>query len=292
MPSISARLLILALLSSLSGCAWFAPPANNAMASLLQPAQMTPGSAVLEVLSVRLPPGEPDLDRRIWEEVDEQHFPIEVRRQLEKSGFRAGVLAGQLPPVLSRLLDLKGKPSAGGEVQHVKITDLATPSRVSSQHMQTHAGQRYEVTASGLIEKMPILVSEAGEIRGVTYEQAQGIFAMHVNPQPDGRVELELIPEIHHGETKQHWVGDQSMFRLETGRPKRAFEELKLTAVMSPGAMLLLGSQPNRQGSLGHYFFLENNGRDDRFDQKLILIRLCQTQHDDLVSPAPLRLKQ
>jgi hypothetical protein len=292
MPSISARLLILALLSSLSGCAWFAPPANNAMTSLLQPAQMTPGSAVLDVLSVRLPPGEPDLDRRIWEEVDEQHFPIEVRRQLEKSGFRAGVLAGQLPPVLSRLLDLKGKPGVGGEVQQVKITDLATPSRVSSQHMQTRAGQRYEVTASGLIEKMPILVSEAGEIRGVTYEQAQGIFAMHVNPQPDGRVELELVPEIHHGETKQHWVGDQSMFRLETGRPKRAFEELKLTAAMSPGAMLLLGSQPNRQGSLGHYFCLESNGRDDRLEQKLILIRLCQTQHDDLVSPAPLRLKQ
>src|SRR5208283_138437 len=122
---------------------------------------------IIEVLSVRLPPGEPDLDRQIWEEVDEQHFPIEVRRQLEKNGFRAGVLAGQIPPALSHLLDWKGKPSSGGEVQRVKISDLVTPSRVSSQHMQTRAGQRYEIASSGVIEKMPILMSENGEIRGL-----------------------------------------------------------------------------------------------------------------------------
>ncbi len=195
-----------------------------------------------------------------------------------------------MPPALSRLLDLKGKPGATDGVQQVKIADLVTPSRVSAQHLQTSPGHRSEIAASGLIEKMPILVSEGGEIRGLTYEQAQGVFALQVAPQPDGRVQLELVPEIHHGENRQRWVGDQSMWRLETGRAKRAFEELKLTAVLSPGAMLLLGSQPNRQGSLGHYFFLESDGRDDRLEQKLILVRLCQTQHDDLVSPAPLRL--
>ena len=275
----------------MAGCAWIAPQTNKPTASILQPTQMAPGCAVIEVFSIRLPPGEPNLSNRVWEVADEQHFPIEVRRNLEKNGFRAGILVGQIPPSLSCLLDLKEKPSAAGEVQQVKVADLATPARVSSQHMQTRAGQRYEIATSGVIEKMPILVSEAGEIRGLTYEQAQGIFALHVAPQPDGRVQLEFVPEVHHGQNRQHWVGDQSIFRLETGRSKRAFEELKLTAVMDPGAMLLLGSQPNRPGSLGHYFFLESNDRDDRLDQKLILVRLCQTQHDDLVSPEPLRLK-
>ena len=78
---------------------------------------------------------------------------------------------------------------------------------------------------------------------------------------------------------------------METARPRRAFDELKLTASLGPGGMLLLGSQPNRQGSLGHYFFLENDGRDDRFEGKLILIRVSQTQHNDLVSPGPLPIK-
>ncbi|MEI8376566.1 MAG: hypothetical protein WCJ35_27430 [Planctomycetota bacterium] len=292
MPLLSTRLLLLFLALSIAGCAWMTPQTNQSTASILQPTQMAPGSAVIEVFSICLPPGDADLRNRVWDEVDEQHFPSEVRRKLEKNGFRAGILAGQIPPSLLGLMELKGKPSAGGEVQQVKIADLATPSRVSCQRLQTHAGQRYEIAASGMIEKMPILVSELGEIRGVTYEQAQGIFALHTAPQPDGRVQFELVPEIHHGQNRQRWVGDQAIFRLETGRPKRAFEELKLTAVMGPGAVLLLGSRPNRPGSLGHYFFLESNGRDDRLDQKLILVRLCQTQHDDLVSPGPLRLRQ
>ena len=123
---------------------------------------MAPGSAAIEVFSIRLPPGEPDLTSRIWEEVDEQHFPIELRRKL---GRTASARDSRRPDAAVPLapMELKGKPSAGGEVQHVKVTDLVTPSRVSSQHLQTRAGQRYEIAASGVIEKMPILVSEAGE---------------------------------------------------------------------------------------------------------------------------------
>jgi hypothetical protein len=288
--SASPRLLLLFVLCA-PGCALYTPAVNPETGQILQPTQMPPGSMALEVVSVCLPPDNPQLASRVWDEVDEQNFPVEVRRQLEKNGFRAGVLAGQIPPALSQLLDFKGKPSPGGAVQHVNIADLANPPHVSTEHMQTHAGQRYEIATSSVLDKMPILASEAGELHGLTYEQAQGIFDLHVTPQPDGRVELELIPEVHHGQTRQHWVGDQSIFRLETGRPKRAFDDLKLTATLGPGAMLLLSSLPNRQGSLGHYFFLESNNRDDRFDQKLILIRVCQTQHDDLVSPGPLPLK-
>ena len=287
----SARLLLFSLVLSTAGCAWLAPETKNSTATILQPTRMTPGSAVIEVFSIRLPPGNPELIGRIWEEVDEQHFPSEIRRKLEKNGFRAGILGGQIPPTLSKLMDLKGKPAAGGEVQQVNIADLLTPSRVTSQHLQTHAGQRYEIATSGVIEKMPILLSESGETRGLIYEQAQGIFALHVTPESDGRVRVELVPEVHYGETRQRYVADQAIFRCEPGRPKRAFEEMKLTALMGPGAMLLLGSQPKREGSLGHYFFLESNGRDDQLDQKLTLIRLCQTQHDDLVSPGPLRLR-
>jgi hypothetical protein len=293
MHSISApaRFLLTAFALFVSGCALYNPVVSPTTGKILQPTLMPPGTVALEVFSICLPPDSPNLVKSIWAEVDEQDFPVDVRRQLEKNGFRAGVLAGEIPPSLSQLLDLKQAPSASGEVQHVNIADLASPASVTTQHMQTRAGQRYEIAASSVLDKMPIFASDAGEIHGQIYEQAQGVFALHVTPDPDGRVELELVPEVHHGQTKQHWVGDQSMFRVETSRPKRAFDELKLTATLGPGAMLLLGSRPERQGSLGHYFFLESNGSDDRFGEKLILVRVCQTQHNDLVSPGPLPLK-
>jgi hypothetical protein len=291
MQSASARLLLVLFALGGSGCALYNPVVNPVTGKILQPQLMPPGSVAVEVFSICLPPDNPELAARVWEEVDEQDFPVEVRRRLEKNGFRMGILAGQIPPALSQLLELKGKPGAGGDVQRVNVAELATPARVTIQHMQTQAGQRYEIAASSVLDKMPVLAAEAGEIHGLTYEQAQGIFAMHVTPQPDGRVELELTPEVHHGQAKQHRVGDQAFFRWEIGRPKRAFDDLKLTATLGPGAMLLLSSRPNRQGSLGHYFFQESNGQDDRFDQKLVLVRICQTQHNDLVLPGPLPIK-
>ena len=118
----------------------------------------------------------------------------------------AGTLAGQIPPAISQLLDFKGKTVAAGEVQHVNVADLAVPARVTTEHMQTHAGQRYEIAASSILDRMPILTSDAGGVHGQPYDQAQGIFAMQVAPLPDGRVELELVPEVHHGQARQHWV--------------------------------------------------------------------------------------
>ena len=104
-------------------------------------------------------------------------------------------------------------------------------------------------------------------------------------PQSDGRVRIELTPELHHDHARQQWVGDQAMWRLEASRPKRVFDDLRISAVLSSGSMLLLGSQPDRAGSLGHSFFMEGAGQDNRMEQKLLLVRLCQTQHDDLIVP-------
>jgi hypothetical protein len=45
---------------------------------------------------------------------------------------------------------------------------------------------------------------------------------------------------------------------------------------------MVLSSLPSRPGSLGHYFFTEN---EEHLEQKVLVIRLTQTQHDGLFSP-------
>ena len=97
---------------------------------------------------------------------------------------------------------------------------------------------------------------------------------MRAFPQNDGRVRLELVPELHHDQPRRRFVGDQGMMRLDTARPKRVFDELTISAVLSPGTMLILASLPERQGSLGHYFLTE--GEDNRMKQKLLLLRLLR----------------
>jgi hypothetical protein len=72
------------------------------------------------------------------------------------------------------------------------------------------------------------------------------------------------------------------MMRLETSRPKRTFDDMTVLTDFAPGTMLIMGSLPNHPGSVGHYFFTEGESQKE---QKLLIIRLSQTQHDGLFNP-------
>jgi hypothetical protein len=248
--------------------------------SPLKAPQMSPDSVVLEVFRVRFPFGDPEANVVLWEEVDEQHVPTDVRRRLARNGFRVGLLGGQVPIPLSRLLELKEKPAPTGEGTEVRVAEVGDRPPVERAHITVRSGARAEVLASGEYETLPALVvGESGELGGQMYEHAQGVLAVRAFPLPDGRVRLELTPEVHHDAPRPRWVGKQGMWRIETGRPRRAFDELALEATLSPGSMLVLSSLPTRSGSLGHYFLTEDQ---EQLTQKLILVRLCQTQHDEV----------
>jgi hypothetical protein len=269
--------LVLALVA-VAGCA--APVRIKQGKSPLGQAQMSPDSVVLDVYFVHFPANDAEVNEELWQQIDEQHFPAALRKRLAQNGFRVGLVGGQIPATLSKLLELKDKPPPSGGATETSLIDLTTQPRVQRQHMTLRPGVHGQIVASEIYAQLPVLACEPDGLCGQTYCQAQGMLAITQYPQSDGRVRLELVPELYYDQAKQRWVGDQGAFRLEQSRPKRMFESLMVTATLAPGTMLLMTSLPNRTGSLGHHFFIE--GRDQ---QKLLLVRLAQTQHDDLFSP-------
>jgi hypothetical protein len=285
LPSLALRVGVLALLA-IAGCATPLPTGK----SPLRPAQMSPDSVVLEMFFVRFPSGDPAVDEKLWNEIDEQQFSPELRQRLARNGFRVGLMSGQMPVELSKLMALSDKPIPTSQVEGTKVESLESEPRVLRRHLQLGAGKRGEIIASGVYPQLPVLVCESGQVSGQTYDQAQALFAVKSFPQPDGRVRLELVPELHYGQPRQRWVGDQGMMRLEASRPKKTYDDMTMTADVAPGAMLILSSLSTRPGSLGHHFFTEN---DARLEQKLLIIRLAQTQHDGLFSPPePIKLEE
>jgi hypothetical protein len=285
MSPLDGRLLWIALFLLPAGCKEMI--AHPKLAPLLHPTQMTPDAVAMEIVPVRLPPRSAELERKVWDEVDEQHLPAELRRRLARNGFRAGVV-GRMPAALVEALSMKDKVPSADEPQKLTAADLQAPPRVLARHLQVQAGQRSEIVACDVHESLPVLIWEGGELCGRTYHEAQGVFAMAAFPQADGRVRVELVPELHHGHSRPHWVGDQAMWRLDSARPKRVFDDLKVSAVLGPGSMLILGCLPDRSGSLGDCFFTEDSGAATDTERKLLVVRVCQTQHDDLVLPPPL----
>ncbi len=271
---------MLALLAlTAAGCRTVVPEA----ASPLQAAKMSPDSAVLELFFVRVPPGDREEAGLVWQDVDEQHVPAEVRRKLAENGFRVGLVAGPMPAPLARLMELTDAPPPNAEVGATRVENLAEDPRVVRRHLQLRMGRRGEILTSGIYAELPVLRCQGGQVSGQTYAKAQGLLGVKAYPEPDGRVRLELVPEVHYGDPVMRTVGDNGMYRLESGRQRCVLDDLTVAARLSPGYLLVLGSLPGRPGSLGRQFFSEDDG--GRVQEKLLLVRLAQTQHDDLFAP-------
>lgn len=282
MSESSKRLTLSALLILVvaSSCAVVHNPGKS---PLVRP-QMSPDSVVLDIFSVRFPMSQEEASQRLWQEVDEQHLGTETRRLLNKSGFRAGLVTGQIPKSLAELLEATDKPSTGaGEVQQVRLTELEADPRVTWRHLQCRTGQRAEILASQVYEELPVLTNEVHGLCGQTYSKAQGVLAVKTFPEADGRVRIDLTPELHYGEPRQRFVGEQGVLRMEAGRSRRVFNDLALSATLAPGHILVLSTMPSRPGSLGYHFFTTDDS--GQREQKLLVIRLSQTQHDGLFDP-------
>lgn len=272
-----ARLILMTalLLGSSGGCAlWTEKPTEPPS---LPPAKMAQDTVVLEIAFVRIA-GEALMQQDdLWRQVDEQPLPAETRRRMLENGLRAGVVSSQLPPMLRKLLDEKSDPLA--------VKGPGTPDDVtaSQRQLQSRAGKRGVILAGAQREKLALLVQQDGRVTGEEFQQAQCLFAVKTFPQGDGSVRLELVPEVEHGEAKQRWVGQDTSFRIESSREQKVLENLRMELKLAPGEVFVVTSTSDQKG-LGKHFFADGAPGE----QKLLMIRIAQTQYDDVFAPEKL----
>lgn len=268
--------LVLLCAGFASGCA---PLRRAADSPLVQP-RMSPDSVVLEIFTARFPLGDERYNARLWSQVDEQQLDPAVRRRLAENGLRAGIVGAQMPVELQRLLRLEGQRIAVEEAQAVVPEE---DRLVTQRRTQLRAGRRAEIVLSCEHPQFHLLLPEQGRVTGRTYVQGQGILALQAFPGGDGRVRLELTPELHHGGPRQQWRGEETDFVLETSRARETLDALRFSGVLAPGTSLLIGTLAERAGSVGGRFLTDE--RHGTVEQKLVLVRLAQVQRDDLFEP-------
>lgn len=248
----------------------------------LPAARMSPDSVVVEVAFVYVPldGDEDDLDE-IWSEVDEQVLPSETRRSLNENGLRAGLIGSQLPNKLQQLLE--SQQERADEVQRMPSGE---GDEVATQQRRIHsrAGHRAEIVATGDLEEAVVLMNDDGKVRGKRYADAQSTFSLRTFPQGDGSVEIELTPEVHYGVAKARWRGFEGSFKMETSREREVFAKQRIKATLSPGQTFIVSGD---DAGLGRLFFSDTSTEGD--ERRVLLLRLAQTQHDDLFAPDQLQ---
>lgn len=264
--------LLLAAFACLGGCAlWSEKPSEP---SSLPATKMAPDTVVLEIAFVRVTGETLARQEELWREIDEQQLPADVRRRLRENGLRAGIVGSQMPTLLRSLLEERADPLA------IKGPGIGDDITASQRQLQSRAGKRGVILAGSPQEKMAVLIHEDGRLIGHELKQAQCLFALKTYPGGDGRVRLELVPEIEHGEVRQRWVGADGAFRVEAAKDQKIIDMLRLEPTISPGEVLVLTCVPEPLG-LGKQFFAAGAAGE----QKLLMIRLAQTQYDDVFAP-------
>jgi hypothetical protein len=259
--------------------------------SPLVPSTTSPDSVALEIIWARFPQNDPALNESVWAQIDETQLPAAIQRELVNNGFRAGVLSGAPPAAIAHAINLKSeKPKSGPNMSaddanaappHEDATqDVMTEPTVKRRLLQLRRGRRAEIEASDVLDSAPLLVNAGRELGGRTYREAQAIYALRVDPQPDQTVGIELTPELHHGQSRVRWTGgEDGILRQAPARDREVFEAMRMNVRLAPGEMLVLMSLPDAGSLLGHYFHTVDT--PDGTQQKLVLIRLAQVPRSD-----------
>jgi hypothetical protein len=237
--------------------------------------RMSSDSVAMEIAFVRVPADETQRLQQLWTEIDEQLLPPTQRSHLNENGFRCGLVGVQLPIELRNLLESEQQTSA---------LERSTPGDLDVLHqngrIQCRAGKRTEIPTCPARDEMVILHKDGDrqKVGGTRLSDALCVFGACCFPQGNGAVRVELIPEIHHGTPRRQWVAGEGTFHLVTAREREVYSDLRFEATLMPGQTLVLSCTP--EFGLGHNFFLDATRGDPQ--QKLLLIRLSQTQRDDL----------
>jgi hypothetical protein len=275
------RLRISILLASFawffSGCALLNTSQKPEAPALPAP-PLPASSVVLEVAFARIPVADEASYSAIWSQVDEQHFPTDLRRQLAANGVRCGLVGMQLPPKLKEALD----DSQPGAAERGEDSAADPELDRAPRRLQCRGGQRAKILVTKPLDMFSLLLLEDNRVRGLLLSQAQCLFGLKAYPQGDGRAKIELTPEVEHGEMKTQFIGRDGSVLPQMGQDRVVLDKLRLSATIAPGHVLMLSSTPEVKG-VGSSFFTETDSGTTY--RRILLVRLAVTQYDDLFAP-------
>jgi len=240
----------------------------------------------LELIFARFGSADRHLSEELWELIDEQIFDDGLRRQLHANGLRAGVITAQLPPHLAErfLPDATGAKQPPG-VDPAEANGLFERPAAVRRLVQLLPGRDSEVVSASGIAELVLLQHDATEIRGGTYQEASAVFSLVAWPAADGRVRLEVTPTIKHGPSERTWIGEDGIFRLETGQRKNIFQRLRFEATISTHSMVVVSCTGESASTVGDAFFRDHTGGPD--DLRMLAIRPLARAVDPMFAPEP-----
>ena len=303
------RAILLAILSILIsqgiGCAKIEPPVQKT--SLTFPQSRIAVDAVgLDIGVAQLDSSQSETFETFWGLLDQQELPLERRKVMDKNGLRVAIMSSHVPPQLNQLIDPQEiDPDLLNKFEkQLFAKGLLRPKQrmLSHERISNREGQAHKVTASEVHQEVSWVIQTGDQQTAGSGKLVRGVISVTTYPQGDGSVRLVVRPEIHHGHSRPRIGAGQGSFLVESSQFITPLDELKFELVLRSGESLVIA--PTKDVSdIGKILFGSFQTRENAPEidlavpnkpvetHRMLLIRVVQTQMDDLFSDSNLNEK-
>jgi hypothetical protein len=208
---------------------------------------------VMDVAVLEVPVGDPYVNSELWSAADDQVVAPEIRKRLEENGLRVAKVCGRPPDGLLGLL-------------------TSERSNRNARQARKRSGDPYSVAIGPQRETLRYQPDGAGEAN--LFEQASCF--LQITPQlgKDGKVQMQLVPQVQHADRKHGMLSPTIAMVLQTQRSTESFAPLRLDVPIGLNEYILVGAYFDRRESLGFQFFVTGTG--ERPVQRLLAIRAAR----------------
>ena len=243
---------------------------------------MKPGAVAMEVAITQVDLGQSELLEKMWRQLDQQVIDIETRQLLDANGLRAGVLSPQATIEFVELLadkEIDTSEMEEWQQQFYEQQGNTAKRKILHQRIQNDTGELHQLPLSDPSPTASWTVTTQRSQYAGQGENVRAYAEISTYPQGDGRVDLVVVPQLHFGEVRPTIDVAEGSFFIKQQQSITAIEDLRLKVSVRPGETLVVG--PTSQlVDLGELMF--GNGERTDFWHRLLLLRVVQTQQDDL----------
>jgi hypothetical protein len=279
-PRNGRGVLLLGLAMLAGGCVIFPGSLNSlpfeASKKALPPLKAKQDAIQIEVMFVDRDADDPVITHELWRQVDQLGtLPAKERQTLFASGFAVGQVGASPPPVIQTLVGLSEQPVEA---------PIAETKPLMARRLVMPSGAETEIQVSELLEvceyqEPDVEDSDKSEQPTKRYQQARLVLKLKANRLQEGWVQLEVTPEVHHGDLKMRHVPTPDGWEFRNTQKVERQAPLKFILSLNLGELAVVTSAPKSQDTLGTRFF--RTTIEDHTRQRVVLIRLADLKRVD-----------
>lgn len=245
--------------------------ADQVRSAMLPPIPTSPGAVELEIVFIERPLKDPLLGTRLWDEIDTgAALDFQRREVLDNNGMIVGVSPANPPGALRKLLGLDR------ELSDSPINRLFADRRVLPD------GAEAEIQASEVHPECSVTLLSATGAEERPYKNARFLFRVMTRRVQHGWVQVDFLPEIHHGEMTMRPEAAEVGYTMRASQKVEPLFGQRFSIKLNVGEMAVMTCDSDDPKSVGRHFFVRTN--DDGVEVKrLLVVRLADMAKTDPV---------